>query len=73
MLNTVLLVLIFLLEGIEATVIAVAGKRLTERRTADEPDTGEAPQRESQLDKGFENLMRFQVGGKDGFGGTEDE
>lgn len=66
MLNTILLVLIVLLEAIEAAAIV---KRRLGRKAGNEADAeAEEPRRqESRMDEGFENLMRFSVGGKNGF------
>lgn len=75
MLNTVLLAGILLLEAVEIAVMAAAGRETAKRWTGKEPEAGEEElqRRESKIDEGFENLMRFSVGGKDGLGGTGEE
>lgn len=75
MLNTVLLAAILLLEVVEAIIMAAAGKEHAKRWAGveAETETEELRLRENRMDEGFENLMRFSVGGKDGLGGTGDE
>lgn len=77
MLNTVLLAAILLLEAVEAAIMAVAGREHAKRwagaEAKTETETEELRLRENRMDEGFENLMRFSVGGKDGLGGTGDE
>lgn len=76
MLHTILLVLILLLEAVTAAMLMAAeGKRRMKGQKEDRPDAeaGEAARRESRMEEGFENLMRFSVSGKDGFGSAGDE
>lgn len=73
MLHTILLASILLLEVLEWAMLAVFWKRTAEREAGDRTDAQEAQRRESRMDEGFENLMRFSVGGRDGFESTDDE
>lgn len=76
MLHTILLASILLLEAVSvAMLMAAEGKRRMKEPKEDKPDAeaGEAARQESRMEEGFENLMRFSVGGKDGFGSAGDE
>lgn len=79
MLNTILLAILVALTLLVAAegavlVVAVRWKDLEWRRKEKlDAEVEEATRRESRMDEGFENLMRFSVGGKDGFGVAEDE
>lgn len=71
MLHTILLALILLLEAVSvAMLMAAEGKRRMKEEKEDKP---EAARQESRMEEGFENLMRFSVGGRDGFGSAGDE
>lgn len=75
MLDTILLAVILVLEVVEVTAMVAAGMGAIKGRGREEPEAGaeEAQRRESRMDEGFENLMRFSVGGRDGFDQIGDE
>lgn len=75
MLDTILLAAILLLEAVEVTAMVTAGMGAMKGRGREEPEVEaeEIRSRENRMEEGFENLMRFSVGGKDGLGGTGDE
>lgn len=76
MLNTILLMVTLLFEGVNIVLSIAAGRKILPEKSAEgrrDDEAEETTRRESRMDEGFENLMRFSVGGKDGFGSAEDE